>query len=35
VRAAAQQSAMAAADCGGGLAMAQAWLWSAEVEDDA
>jgi len=32
----AQQRAMAAAGGGGGdLAMAQAWVWSAEVEDDA
>ena len=30
----AQQRAMAAAG-GGDLAMAQAWVWSAEVEDDA
>ena len=31
----AQQRAMAAAGGGGDLAMAQAWVWSAEVEDDA
>jgi len=31
----AQQRAMAAAGGGGDLAMALAWVWSAEVEDDA